>query len=206
MNRDAVKKIKKTGVLGTVLLDLGLITQEKLEIALKEQSSSGKSGRRHLGDVLVTLGFVSEQDMLRALSSQTGLQYLKFSEFPKTVPPGTYPTVKFMKQYKFVPLGISDGAMKIAISDPLNEYVLDALNFFSDGPVDICLSSEKDIMEAIEQFFGSNVQMTSIMEGMREEDSETEEIDLHEDVHHLRDMAFEAPIVKLVNLLITRAV
>jgi general secretion pathway protein E len=206
MSREAVKKIKKSGLLGSILLDLGLITPEKLEIALKEKSSSGKTGRRHLGEVLVNLGFISEEDMLRALSSQLGLKYLKFSEFPKSIPSGTYPTVKFMKQYRFVPIGMEDGVLKIAIYNPLNEYVVDALQFFSDQTLEMFLSSEKDIMEAIEQYFGSNVHMTSIMEGMREEEAETEEIELSEDVHHLRDMAFEAPIVKLVNMLITKAV
>jgi general secretion pathway protein E len=111
-----------------------------------------------------------------------------------------------MKQYKFVPIGMEDGVLKIAMSDPLNEYVLDALQNFTDKSLEIYLSSEKDIMEAIEQYFGSNVQMTSIMEGMREEETDSESVDLQEDVHHLRDMAFEAPIVKLVNMLITRAV
>jgi general secretion pathway protein E len=91
------------------------------------------------------------------------------------------------------------------MSDPLNEYVMDTLQFFSDTSLEIYLSSEKDVMEAIEQYFGSNVQMTSIMEGMREE-TDSDSIELEEDVHHLRDMAFEAPIVKLVNMLITRAV
>ena len=188
------------------MIERKLITPEKLEIALKEQSSLSRTGRRPLGEVLVGLGFVSEDDMLRAISSQIGLRYLKFSEFPKTIPPGNYPTVKFMKEYKFVPIGVEEGVLKIAISDPLNEYVMDSLHFFSEKSLEIFLSSEKDIMEAIEQYFGSNVQMTSIMEGMREEEAETEEIELSEDVHHLRDMAFEAPIVKLVNMLITRAV
>jgi len=206
MNREAVKKIKKSGLLGTILIDLNLITPEKLEIALKEQSSLSKVGHRHLGDIMVSLGFISEDDMLRALSSQLELKFLKFTEFPKTIPGGRYPTVKFMKQYKFVPIGMENGVLKIVISDPLNEYVMDALQFFSDQSLEIFLSSEKDIMEAIEQYFGSNVHMTSIMEGMREEETETDDIELQEDVHHLRDMAFEAPIVKLVNMLITRAV
>ena len=206
MNREAVKKIKKSGFLGSILIDLNLITPEKLEIALKEQSSLSKVGHRHLGDIMVSLGFISEDDMLRALSSQLELKFLKFSEFPKTIPGGRYPTVKFMKQYKFVPIGMENGVLKIVISDPLNEYVMDALQFFSDQSLEIFLSSEKDIMEAIEQYFGSNVHMTSIMEGMREEETEIDDLDLQEDVHHLRDMAFEAPIVKLVNMLITRAV
>jgi general secretion pathway protein E len=205
MNHEAVR-IKKSGLLGSILLDLKLITPEKLEIALKEQSVLNKTGPRRLGEILVSLGFISEDDMLRALSSQLGLKYLKFSEFPKTIPNGSYPTVKFMKQYKFVPVGMEDGILKIAISNPLDEYVMDTLQFFSDKSLEIFLSSEKDVMEAIEQFFGSNVQMTSIMEGMREDETETDEIELQEDVHHLRDMASEAPIVKLVNMLITRAV
>ncbi len=187
---DEVTGLEKAGLLGKTLLNLNLITLLKTR----------------LGDTLVTLGFISEDDMLRALSSQLNLKYLKFSEFPKTISSESYPTVKFMKQYKFVPIGMDNGVMKIATSDPMNEYVMDALKLFSSKPPEIYLSSEKDIMEAIEQFFGGNVQMTNIMEGMREEEAETEGIELQEDVHHLRDMAFEAPIVKLVNMLITRAV
>ncbi len=206
MSRDALK-INKTDFFGKVLIDqLGLITSEKLEIALKEQASLDKKSYLRLGETLINLGFISEDDMLRALSSQLNLKHLRFSEFPKSIPEGSYPTIKFMKEYKFVPIGNEDGVLKIAMSDPLNEYVMDALNSFLGTPFEICLSGEKDIMEAIEQFFGSNVQMTSIMEGMREEDIETDGIELQEDVHHLRDMAFEAPIVKLVNMLITRAV
>lgn len=198
-------KINKTGLLGDILIDLKLLTPEKLEIALKEQSALDKIPPQRIGEILVSLGFLSEDDMLRALSVQFGLKYIKFFEFPKSIPKASYPTVKFMKQYKFVPIGIEGDVLKIAVSNPLDEYMLDALQNFSDLSLDICISSEKDIMEAIEQYFGSNVHMTSIMEGMREEEV-SEEIELSEDVHHLRDMAFEAPIVKLVNMLITRAV
>ena len=204
MSRD-VLKINKRDIFGEILIELKLITPEKLEIALKEQSAQDKVHHTRLGEILVNLGFLSEDDMLRALSSHFGLKYIKFSEFPKSIPNASYPTVKFMKQYKFVPIGIEEDVLKIAVSDPLDEYMLEALMNFSDLSLDICLSGEKDIMEAIEQYFGSNVHMTSIMEGMREEE-DSEEIGQSEDVHHLRDMAFEAPIVKLVNMLITRAV
>jgi general secretion pathway protein E len=196
---------KKQSSLGKILLNWNLITPEKLNIALNELSASPGTDRR-LGEILVKLGFISEDDLLRALAFQLGLKYLKFSEFPKMIPEDSYPTVKFMKQYKFVPIGVENNVLKVAMADPLNEYVLNALRLFSGKSMEIFLSSEKDIMEAIEQYFGGDVQMTSIMEGMREESSELAEIDLQEDVHHLRDMAFEAPIVKLVNMIITRAV
>jgi len=213
MSNEAVEITGKHIRLGEILLDRRLVTLEKLEVALEEQpvhdkgkAAAGK-GYRRLGEVLAELGFVSEQDILKALSFQLGLKYLTFSEFPKVIPNNSYPTVKFMKQYKIVPIGITNNTLQIAVSDPLNKYILEALGVFSGGkPIEIFLSSEKDIMEAIEQYFGAEVQMTSIMEGMREDELESEGIELQEDVHHLRDMAFEAPIVKLVNMLITRAV
>lgn len=198
------KALIKRPSLGEILLERELINEEKLEIALKEQSSSGQN--RHLGEVLVSLGFVSEEDMLRALSFYLGLKYLPFSEFPKIIPENSYPTIKFMKQYKLVPVGSEDNVLKIAMANPLDEYAIDALRVFTSKSLEIFLSSEKDITEAIEQYFGGSVQMTTIMEGMREEDMESIGVDMKEDVHHLRDMAFEAPIIKLVNMLLTRAV
>jgi general secretion pathway protein E len=196
--------IKKTTLLGQILVEQGYITPDKLDVALKEQEAVEK--QQKIGKILINLGFIKEDDLLRALSTQLGIQHLNFSEFPKVIPEYSYPTIKFMKQYKVVPIGMENDVMKVAMSDPLDKYALEALGVFSGKSLELFLSSEKDIMEAIDHYFGSNVQMTSIMEGMREEEIETAETDLSEDVHHLRDMAFEAPIVKLVNMLITRAV
>jgi general secretion pathway protein E len=190
--------------LGQILLERNLITPEKLEVALKEQAALGKSHK--LGKILINLGFITEKILIETLSYQLGIKSLAFSEFPKVIPEDSYPTAKFMKQYKFVPIGSDAQVMKIAISDPLDSYILESLRSFSGKSLELYISSEKDIMEAIEQYFSSNVQMTTIMEGMREEELESADIDLQEDVHHLRDMAFEAPVVKLVNMIITQAV
>jgi len=196
---------KSPDLIGRILIQKGKITEEKLEIALKEQASQERTSQKKVGEILVALGFITEDDLLEALGEQFGMRYLRFHDFPKVIPDDTYPSVKFMKEYKFVPIGVEGGVMRIAVADPLNEYLYDALHVFADRDVEIYLSSEKDIMEAIEQYFGGDVQMATIMEGMREEET-SESVDLQEDVHHLRDMAFEAPIVKLVNMLITRAV
>jgi general secretion pathway protein E len=196
---------KKKELLGEILLGRNLITSEKLNIALKEQSASEKKDRR-VGEILVSLGFIPEDEMLKALSYQLGVEFMKFSEFPRSISEDDYPTVKFMKEYRLVPLGVEDDVMKVVMADPLDEYAFNTLQSFSDRKLEIVLSSEKDIAEAIEQYFGTDVHMTSIMEGMREEDMESEAVGMHEDIHHLRDMASEAPIVKLVNMLVTRAV
>ncbi len=196
---------KKKELLGEILLGRSLITSEKLNIALKEQSASERKDRR-VGEILVSLGFIHEDDMLKALAYQLGVEFMKFSEFPRSISEDDYPTVKFMKEYRLVPLGVEDDVMKVVMADPLDEYAFNTLQSFSDRKLEIVLSSEKDIAEAIEQYFGTDVHMTSIMEGMREEDMESEAVGMHEDIHHLRDMASEAPIVKLVNMLVTRAV
>ncbi len=195
---------KKTILLGQILLDRKLITPDKLEVALKEQSALGK--KHKIGKILMDLGFLSEFDLLKTLSYQLGIKHLSFSEFPKVIPDDSYPSVKFMKQYKLVPIGLENDVLKIAMYDPLDTYALESLSVFTGKSFELYISSEKDIMEAIEQYFSTNVHMTTIMEGMRDEEADTSEIELQEDVHHLRDMAFEAPIVKLVNMLITRAV
>ncbi|MEW6068956.1 MAG: type II secretion system ATPase GspE [Nitrospirota bacterium] len=188
--------------LGEIIFECGLLTKEKLDIALKEQQNNSKK----IGETLVNLGFISNEDMLRAISRQLGIKYLTFSEFPRVIPHDISLSVKFMRQYKVVPLGKDNGVIKIAMADPLDTYALNALRLFFNSEIEIYLSSEKDIAETIEQYFGDNIQMTSIMEGMREEETETIDAGLQEDVHHLRDMALEAPIIKLVNMLITRAV
>jgi len=199
-------KTNKAVRLSEILLERKLITPENLEVALKEQTAPGKTYRR-LGEILIGLGFVSEQDMLKALSEQLSLKYLTFSEFPKVLPDNSYPSVKFIKQYKLVPIGSEDNVLKVAMTDPLDKYAIEALHAFSGKNIEIFLSSEKDIMEAIEQYFSDNVKMTTIMEGMREDEIDSAgTVGMQEDVHHLRDMAFEAPIVKLVNMHITRAV
>ncbi len=192
----------KRQLLGELLLERGLINRTQLDIALKEQQDS----HRRIGELLVRLGFISASDMLRALGSQLGVKYLPFQEFPKVIPEDSYPSVKFLKQYKAVPLGKDSGVMKVAMADPLDSYAQDALRLHSGGDIEVYLGSERDIAEAIELYFENGVHMTSIMEGVRDEGTEGEGPTPDENVYHLRDMALEAPIVRLVNMIITRAV
>ncbi|MDA8215096.1 MAG: type II secretion system ATPase GspE [Nitrospiraceae bacterium] len=193
--------MKKEIPLGKMLLHSGLIGEDKLEVALKEQQVS----RRRIGETMVGLGFVSMEDMLRALGSQLGIKYLSFSEFPGVIHDGSYPSIKFMKQYRVVPLDKDNGAIRIVMADPLDTYALNALRLFFNNDLEVYLGSERDIAEAIEQYFGNSTQMTSLMESMREEQDDVD-AGMQEDVHHLRDIAQEAPVINLVNMFITKAV
>lgn len=189
--------------LGELLLEQESINKEKLESGLREQTNT----KERIGEALVRLGLLSEEDLMRALSNQFGLPYLPFSEYPKMFPDNIDLPVKFMKQYKVFPLGVYNNKMKVAITDPLDVYALDALKIASGRELDICLSTEKDIFEAIEQFFGGgSTKMARIIEDISEEEYEISTESTEEDVHHLRDIALEAPVIKLVNLIISKAV
>lgn len=122
-------KTNKAVRLSEILLERKLITPENLEVALKEQAAPGKTYRR-LGEIFISLGFVSEQEILKSLSEQLGFKYLTFSEFPKVLPDNPYPSVKFLKQYKLVPIGSEDNVLKIAMTDPLDKYAIEALRAF----------------------------------------------------------------------------
>lgn len=189
-------------LLGEMLLSRSFITEEQLEIALKEQQTTF----RKIGEILVSLGFLSMEAMLKTLGDQLGIRYMLFSEFPKIIPQDRYPSLKFMKQYRVLPIAKNNGVVQVAMADPLDSYGKDALRLFFKCDIEVFLSSEKDVMEGIEQLFGNSVQMSSIMEDMIGEDIDLADIGSEEDIHHLRNMALEGPIVKLVNMIITRAI
>jgi general secretion pathway protein E len=188
---------------GELLLEQELIDEEKLNIGLKEQANS----KERIGETLVRLGILSEEDLMKALSNHFGLPYLPLSEYPKIFPENIELSVKFMKQYKVFPLGVYNNKMKVAMTDPLDSYALDTMRLASGRELDVYLSTEKDILEAIEQFYGKgSTRMARIIEDISHEEYEISTEAEEEDVHHLRDMALEAPIIKLVNLIISKAV
>jgi len=189
--------------IGEILLEEGLIDEEKLGLALKE----GGGNKERIGESLVRLGFISEEDLIKILSRELGLPYLPLSEYPKIFPDNIELPLKFMKEYKVFPLGVYDNKMKVAMADPFDSYAVDTLRLASKRELDIYLSTEKDILEAIEQFYGKGgTKMARIIEDISQEEYEIPSESTEEDVHHLRDMALEAPIIKLVNLIISKAV
>jgi general secretion pathway protein E len=189
--------------LGEILLEQELINEEKLELGLKERENT----RERIGETLVRIGLLSEEDLMKALGKHFDLPYLPLSEYPKIFPDNLDLPVKFMRQYKILPLGVYDNKMKVAMTDPLDVYAVDAMRLASGKELDIYLSTEKDIFEAIEQYFGvGGTKMARIIEDISEEEYEITAESSEEDVHHLRDMALEAPIIKLVNLIISKAV
>jgi general secretion pathway protein E len=188
--------------LGRMLLKEHKITQEELNKALTLQEST----QERLGRLLVNLGYISEEEMFRILAKQLGLQFLSLVDFP-TAPPLTIgiPT-KFMEQYKCFPLKNVDGVLSVAMANPLDLSTIDALKLRTNCRLNVYLSKDSDVLEAIERYFGTG---SSTMERIIEDIPQGDfylQTEGDEDVDHLRDMAQEAPVIRLVNLIISKAI
>jgi type IV pilus assembly protein PilB len=194
--------------LGDLLVKEKVITQEQLDQALKAQKDTGV-GR--LGSVLVKLGFLSDEDVTNFLSRQYGVPAINLSFFEidpavtKLIPEET------AKRYQILPLSRVGSSLTIAMVDPTNVFAMDDIKFMTGFNIEPVVASESAIMEGIEKAYGSSKEeekLEDIMQSMGESDADIELAAEQEEMAlaDLEKSADEAPIVKLVNLILTDAV
>ena len=195
---------KQLEKLGQILLREKKITEEELQKALEAQQAS----QEKLGRLLVNLGYVSEDDMVQILSKQLGIPYLPLSEYSETPPLEINFNLKFMQHHKFFPLELNENELSVVMADPLDVATIDALKLVSGcDEIKVCLGKESEIQAAFERYYGAGGStMEKIIEGISEEDLQYVTDEHDEDENQLRDMAQEAPVIKLVNLIISKAV
>jgi general secretion pathway protein E len=185
--------------LGQLLVKEALITPDVLEDALARIRRSGES----LSEALVAMGAVAAADVPRVIALEHGLLYLSREDFPAALPVVKNVSPKYLRQYGVCPLALDGNVLTVATSDPLNPMIADDLRHATGMSIRFVVSSPETIIEAFDRAYeGVATPLQRIVEGM--EDDAGGEGD--EDVNHLRDMAFEAPVVRLVNLLVENAI
>jgi len=190
----------RSRLLGEILVAEGLTSPDAVERALARQRTTGEL----IGQALVALGVVTQDEVLRAVAAQQDLPYLSRDEMPSALPVLKNLSAKYLRTYAVCPVSIEAGQMTVATSDPRNPVVVDDLRQTTGLSVKLVISSPEAITEAIDRTYdGANASaLQRIVEGMDEERGGEGD----EDVSHLRDMAFEAPVVRLVNLLVENAI
>ncbi len=179
------------------LLDKGRLKDADLARARRLQEETGGS----LLTLLARLGLVSERDHAETCAMVLGLPLLAARDAPELPPEGVVLTPKFMKQFHVVPVAESSEHVEVLLADPQDGYVLDAVRLASGREVRAGIALRSEIDDLIERWYG---QGRSAM-GAIVETAEGESGDM-DDVEHLRDLASEAPVIRLVNLVIQRAV
>ena len=186
--------------LGTLLVEQGRLSLEDLRKVRRLQQERGERLER----LLVDLGFIGEEDFIPLLSQYLGVPALSRRDFPATSVPLGALNLNFLRHERILPLAVRDGAMQVAMADPGNFYSLQALQLVTNLRIEPVLARERDIADALEAYYGNG---TSKTDAPADADGEVEFVsEDEEDVDHLRDLASEAPVIRLVNLVINRAV
>jgi type IV pilus assembly protein PilB len=193
--------------LGEILLKESLITQEQLQKALDFQRANGGK----LGSCLTKMGFITDDDITGVLSRQYGVPSinLKFYEIDPNV-------IKLIPQdtalrYQVIPLSRVGSVLTIAMTDPTNVFAMDDIKFMTGFNVEPVVASESAIGEAITRFYGGSDGDSEELSKMMKDLVEDEELELAAeeaelDAASLEKAAEEAPIIKLVNLVLTDSV
>jgi type IV pilus assembly protein PilB len=193
--------------LGELLTKASLITQDQLKEALKLQKETGGK----LGETLIKLGFVSEEDITECLSQQFGVPSINLAHFEidagviKLIP------ADVARKYNILPVNKTGATITIAMADPTNVFAMDDIKFMTGYNVEPVVASELGIKAAIDNYYGttSSLELKRVMEDLQQSESaDLEVLDDEEelDVAALVEGAEEAPVVKLVNLILTDAI
>jgi general secretion pathway protein E len=177
-----------------------IIAPETLEDALVRAGEE----RRRLGEVLTSEGTVTATDLLRAIATQQGLPFLSAEDLPSIPLALKDLSPKYLRQHMACPISLEGSVLTVATADPTNPLLQDDLQQSLGLTVKLCVAPAPAILEAIERAYGANTALQKIVEGMGPTGSDRDG-EFEEDVNHLRDMAFEPPVVRLVNVLIDGA-
>jgi type IV pilus assembly protein PilB len=192
--------------LGELLVNTGLITKEQLEEALKIQSNSG--GR--LGQILVQLGYIDEEVLIAFLGKQFGVPYIALSEYgeineevARLIPES------IARRELVIPIAREGRVLTVAMVDPLNVFLIDEIKMMTGYEVKAVISSERDIRDTIEKIFGPKEKIEEVIkEAVRETEGVevVKEVSEEASVVELEAAAEEAPVVKMVNLILNNAI
>ena len=152
--------------------------------------------------LLVRLGLASERDVATSLSELMDLEIVKEKDYPETVTVETEFPIRFMRENLFVPVAEDEEAIQVIMVYPSDEFTVKSIKMASEKELSIKIGLPSEVENAIEKLFGGGRSaMGQIVESLSDENSGDEE-----DVDHLRDLASEAPVIRLVNIIMQRAV
>ena len=197
--------------LGDLLLKAKLVTQEQLAEALKLQQSSGLK----LGEALVKIGAVTEDDITETLSGQFGVPSINLSHFE--IDPSVLKLVAadVARKYNILPVNKTGATVTIAMSDPTNVFALDDIKFMTGYNVEPVVASEQSLQLAIDRHYGATraLELKKVMEEMSAVETQDTNLEVVEeaedeaiDLEKLAEEGEEAPVIRLVNIILTDAI
>jgi len=194
----------QTSRLGDILVKNNVITSEQLAAALQEQKMSG--GQSKLGSILVKQGLVKEPDLVSFLSRQYGVPAICLAEYDidpaviKIIPP------EVVQKYNLIPVNRAGSTLIVAVSDPSNLFAIEDIKFMTSYNVEMVVTAESDIKGAIDKYYDQSASLADVMGNLDMEDLELVDTEDEVDLSSLEKATEDAPVVKLVNLILMDAI
>ncbi|MDD5434216.1 MAG: type IV-A pilus assembly ATPase PilB [Nitrospira sp.] len=194
--------------IGKMLVAARLVSEEDIAKALSIQQKEG--GR--LGSILVKLGVIKEQELLEFLSKQYGVQSVDLSKIEIDSSVIKLLQTEVVQKYNVIPIRRVGHVITIAMVDPSNIFAVDDIKFMTGYDVDVVIASESSILAAMNKYYDTSSinlqQVLMSMDGADEGLNILAEADTEEqvDLRELKEAVEEAPVVKLVNLILTDAI
>ncbi|MCK7594572.1 type II secretion system ATPase GspE [Pseudomarimonas salicorniae] len=180
------------------LLARGRLKEADLGRARRLLEESGGS----LISLITRIGLASERDVAEASAEVLGMPLLSSKDFPEQAPPNVQLSQRFLKQMHVCPVAEADDRIDLLVADPQDPYPAQAVAMATGRPVRCLIGIRSEVDDLIERLYGAGKSaMGTIVENLSEGEGRGED-----DIEHLRDLASEAPVIRLVNLVIQRAV
>jgi type IV pilus assembly protein PilB len=190
--------------LGEILLKANLITQSQLNEALAQQKIVG--GR--IGSILTKLGYVKEEEIAQCLGQKYGIPYVDLDALSldpaitRLIPPS------IAQKHLVIPIAKVGTTLTMAMADPTNVFAVDDVKFMTGSNITLMIATESAVRRAIDRYYDSAETLQTVMASI--EDAGMEVMDDHDDLHlsigELKQAVQEAPVVKLVNLILAEAI
>lgn len=180
------------------LTEFGYLSTSDLDNVLRATEQHSLEDPR----VLIQMGLLTEEALRDAFADYLQLSTFDETQVPEQALTGVSITNRFMKSAEVIPLSDVDGVLLLAMSNPEDTFTLSAVKLATARPVEVVVATSSQIHTLFERLYGEGkTQMSELAEAL--DDSESTDA---ETVSRLKDMAAEAPIVRLVNMMINRAI
>ena len=188
--------------LGELLVRNQLISDNQLANAIAEQKKEGI----RLGAALVKLGYVQEHDLASFLSKHYGVPSIDLAEFD--IDPAVIALIpeEVAQKYQLVPINRAGATLIVAMADPSNIFAIDDIKFMTGFNVEVVVAAEAAIKDAIDKYYDQTASMADTLGGLEDLDLELVDDVEFDDVNELERASEDAPVVKLVNLILTDAI
>jgi len=198
--------VKHTDRLGDHFIQRGIITPEQLQQALDKQKQLG--GKQALGEILVSMGLITERDRVRALGEQWGVEYIDLSDTSIPAEVANIISQDIARRYKMIPVAVTATQIKMAMKNPLDIFATDEIRLMTGKEIIPLIATEDDILATINESFKVTAEsLDNVLRTFRDNDVELDKKKPTElGAENDQQAAETAPIIQLANAVISRAI